>query len=146
MESRKVLFLCTSNSALSQMAEEFMRRNGGKAFEVYSAGLDPIGLNLSAAQVMAEMGLDISTQRGKSINAYSRLWHFNYLIILSNHAEEIFPKIFPFEVDHRIHWFIEDPANFRGTEEEKLAKFREVRDLIRLKVREWLIAQDIVIP
>lgn len=138
MATSKVLFLCTGNSARSQMAEAFLRKYGSEHFEAYSAGLEPKPINPFTIQVMEEVGLDISGQRSKGITEYLGKVLFQYLITVCDDAEKNCPTVWP-GVNQRLHWSFEDPAVFEGTDEEKLAKFREVRDLINAKIQEWLV-------
>ena len=141
MRKTKVLFLCTGNSARSQMAEAFLRKYAGMYFEVYSAGLEPKGINPSTIRVMEEIGFDMSQHTSKDLRQYIGKVHFGYLISVCDRAEISCP-IFP-GMGIRLHWSIEDPAEFVGTEKEKLAQFRAVRDQIDLKVRAWLGEQGI---
>ena len=136
MNKTKVLFLCTGNSARSQMAEAFLRKYAGDRFEVYSAGLEPKGINPYTERVMQEIGVDISGQYSKKVSEYIGKIHFGYLITVCADAEEKCP-IFP-GVGQRLHWAFEDPAAFVGSEEETLQKFREVRNQIDRRVRTWL--------
>lgn len=135
--SPRVIFLCTGNSARSQMAEAFLRRYGGDQFEVYSAGLEPKGMHPLALRVMDEIGIDISGQRSKSVREYLGKVLFQYLITVCDEAEKNCPTVWP-GVDQRIHWSFEDPAAFEGTPGQKLAKFREVRNQIEQQVLDWL--------
>jgi arsenate reductase len=132
-----VLFLCTGNSARSQMAEAFLRQLGGDAFQAFSAGLEPKGLNPFTVRVMDEVGIDISSYRSKGIDEYLGKEHFQYMVTVCHDAEQNCPRVWP-GVNTRLHWSFEDPAVFEGTEEEKLEKFRQVRDLIRTRVEEWV--------
>lgn len=131
---QRILILCTGNSARSQMAEAFMRKAVGDEFEVHSAGLDPRPIHPLTIQVMREVGIDIGDQYAKNVKSLLGQ-HFTYLITVCSNAEERCP-IFP-GVIYRMYWPFEDPAAVEGTEPEKLAKFREVRDQINLKIREW---------
>ena len=142
MNKPKVLFLCTGNSARSQMAEAFLRKYAGDYFEVFSAGLEPKGLNPLTIQVMQEIGFDMSGHTSKDLIQFLGKTHFGYLITVCDHAEKNCP-IFP-GMGVRLHWSIEDPAAMEGTREEKLANFREIRDVIDEKVRLWLIEKEIV--
>ena len=137
MHNPRVLFLCTGNSARSQMAEAFLRKYAGDRFEVYSAGLDPKPINPLTIKVMEEIGMDMSGQYSKPLTLYMGKVHFGYLITVCSNAEKECP-IFP-GMGMRLHWPFEDPAAFEGTEEEKLVKFREVRDQIDQKVHEWAL-------
>lgn len=122
------------------MAEAFLRKSGGSRFEPHSAGLEPKGVNPLTVRVMEEVGIDISNQRSKGIETYLGKVLFQYLITVCDDADQNCPTVWP-GVNTRMHWSFEDPAKFEGTEEEKLAKFREVRDLIRNKVKEWVAEQ-----
>ncbi len=137
MSKARVLFLCTGNSARSQMAEAFLRKYGGNEFEAYSAGLEPKGLHPYMERVMKEIGISLSGQYSKHIREYMGKMHFGYLITVCDEAEENCPTAFP-SISQRIHWSFEDPASFVGSDEEKLAKFREVRDQIEQRIKAWL--------
>jgi arsenate reductase (thioredoxin) len=144
MEKSRVLFLCTGNSARSQMAEAFLRKYAGDRFEAHSAGLEPKDLNPVTVKVMKEAGLDMSGHRSKGIGEYLGKVHFQYLITVCDDAEKNCPTVWP-GVNQRLHWSFEDPAKFEGTDEQKLAKFRQVRDLIDTKMKAWLAEQNIPI-
>ncbi len=133
----KVLFLCTGNSARSQMAEAFLRHYGGNRFEPYSAGLEPKGIHPYAIQVMDEVGISLEGQRSKDVTEYLGRMHFGYLITVCSNAEERCPTAWP-DVSRRFHWALDDPAAAQGTEEEKLEKFRQVRDQIEQRIQECL--------
>jgi arsenate reductase len=132
----KVIFLCTGNSARSQMAEAFLRRYAGDRFEVYSAGFAPRPIHPYTVKVMKELGYDLSGQYPKDLSQYLGKVHFGIVITVCVKAEEQCPTI-P-GVGTRMYWPFEDPAAFQGTEEEKLAKFREIRDKINERTKEWL--------
>ncbi len=140
----KVLFLCTGNSARSQMAEAFLRHYAGDSFEAYSAGLEPKGLHPYTVRVMEERGVDMSSHRSKSVREYLGYVNFGYLIIVCADAEEKCPVVFV-GVSQRMFWPFEDPAAFPGPEDEKLAKFRAVRDQIDARVREWLASLNVAV-
>ena len=142
---QRVLFLCTGNSARSQMAEAFLRKYAGEYFEVHSAGLEPKGVNPFTVQVMEEKGIDISGQTSKGINTYLGKVLFQYLITVCDEADKNCPTVWP-GVNTRMHWSFEDPAAFQGTDEQKLEKFRQIRDLIDEKIRYWLAEQGIAVP
>lgn len=133
----KVLFLCTGNSARSQMAEAFLRKFGQGQFEAFSAGLEPKGLNPLTIQVMEEIDFDMSGYRSKGIQEYLGKELFQYLVTVCDDAERNCPRVWP-GVNQRLHWSFEDPAAFTGTDEEKLAKFRQIRDQIRERVTAWV--------
>jgi arsenate reductase len=132
----KVLFLCTGNSARSQMAEAFLRQMAGDRFEAYSAGLEPSIVNPLTIQVMNEIGINLSAHRSKSLMEYIGKVHFGYLITVCDRAEAKCP-IFP-GMGLRLHWPFEDPAAAKGSDESKLEKFRQVRDQIEKKIQEWI--------
>jgi len=136
MEKPRILFLCTGNSARSQMSEAFLRKYGGDKFEVHSAGLDPTVINPFTVKVLEEIGIDTSGQFAKSLDSYLGKVHFSYLITVCSKAEERCP-IFP-GMGTRIHWPFEDPAAFDGSDEEKMEKFREIRDQIEKKIKSWI--------
>jgi arsenate reductase len=133
----RVLFLCTSNSARSQMAEALLRHYAGDRFDVYSAGLEPKGMNPFTVRVMEEVGIPLTGQTSKDVREYMGKLHFGYLITVCANAEERCPTTFP-GVSQRMHWAFDDPAAIEGSDEERLAKFREVRDQIDRRIREWL--------
>ena len=131
----KVLFLCTGNSCRSQMAEGFLRACGGDAYEAHSAGTKPSAVNPLAVQVMNEAGINISGQRSKNVSEYLGK-HFPVVITVCDNAKEHCP-IFPGPC-LREHWPFEDPAEATGSEEERLAVFRKVRDQIGERVRSFV--------
>jgi len=139
MGNPKVLFLCTGNSARSQMAEGYLRRAAGDRFEAMSAGIEPKGLNPLAVEAMREIGIDISRQQSKDVVSLLGQ-HIPYVITVCDNARErcpIFPRTYKF-----LHWSFDDPAAAEGTHEQKLAVFRRVRDEIIQHIdRELLAAQ-----
>jgi arsenate reductase len=137
MSKGKVLFLCVGNSARSQMAEAFLRKYGGDEFEAYSAGLEPKGINPYTERVMEEVGVSLSVQHSKHVKEYMGKVHFGYLITLCKEAEASCPTTF-LGIGERLHWFFEDPSAFTGSEDEKLVKFREVRNQIEQHIKTWL--------
>jgi arsenate reductase (thioredoxin) len=142
MAEDRVLFLCTGNSARSQMAEAFLNKYGSDKFEAHSAGLEPAGLNPLTVKVMGEVGIDVSGQRSKGIDTYLGKTHFQYLVTVCDDADKNCPTVWP-GVNERMHWSFQDPAKFEGTEEEKLTKFREVRDIIEKKIKSWLQEKNV---
>lgn len=125
----KVLFLCTGNSARSQMAEVYLRHVAGDQFEALSAGIEPKGLNPLAVEAMREIGIDISKQHSKDVVSLLGQ-HVPFVVTVCDNAKErcpIFPGTWEF-----LHWSFEDPAAAVGSHEERLQVFRRVRDdLIR---------------
>lgn len=137
MNKIRVLFLCTGNSARSQMAEAFLRSYAGDRYEAYSAGLEPKEIHPLTKKVMDEIGIDISGQYPKSLKDYMGRLHFGYLITVCSQADANCPTSFP-DLSQRLRWDLEDPVTFVGTEGEKLNKFREIRDLIKKRVEQWV--------
>jgi arsenate reductase len=136
---KKVLFLCTGNSARSQMAEGLMRSLGAGEWEVKSAGVLPSFVHPLAIQVMKEIGIDISHQSSKSVDDFLNE-EFNYVITLCDYAAMTCPA-FP-SSGKRLHWPFEDPAAAIGTVEKRLTVFRKIRDEIRIKIEEFLKVQN----
>lgn len=132
---KKVMFLCTGNSCRSQMAEGFAKAFLGDVWEVYSAGIEPVGVNPRAIEVMREVGIDISNQTSDPIDP-ELLKQMDLVITLCGDAEEKCP-LTPPNVK-RIHWPLPDPVKARRTDEEILMEFRKVRDEIGRLVRETL--------
>jgi arsenate reductase len=122
------------------MAEALMRKYAGDRFEAHSAGLEPKNIHPLAIQVMREKGIDISNQASKGVDTYLGKTLFQYLVTVCDDAEKNCPTVWP-GVNQRVHWSFEDPAAFEGTDEEKLAKFREIRDRIEQRLISWLEAQ-----
>jgi arsenate reductase len=141
MDKIKVLFLCTGNSARSQMAEALLRHHAGDRFEAYSAGLEPRGINPYTMRVMGEIGIPLTGQYSKGVGEYLGKTYFGYVITVCSNAEEKCP-IFP-GLSQRFHWAFDDPAATEGTDEEKLDKFREVRDEIDERICAWLAEQGV---
>jgi arsenate reductase len=136
MAQKLVYFLCTGNSCRSQMADGFLKALGAEQYEVRSAGLEAHGLNPRAVQVMSEVGVDISHHTSDVIDRET-LERADYIITLCGHADEHCPVVVnPQAV--RWHWGFEDPAKASGTEEEIMAKFREVRDQIKQRIEQFL--------
>ncbi len=132
-----VLILCTGNSARSQMAEGLLRALAGDHFEVFSAGSQPSIVNPLAVAAMDERGIDIRSQRSKHLREYLAQ-PFEYVITVCDNAAESCP-IFPGPAQ-RIHWSFPDPAAAQGSEAERLASFRKVRDAIEAQLRAWVEA------
>ena len=137
MENERVLFLCTGNTARSQMAEAFLRKYAGRHLEAYSAGLQPSSVNPYTERVMREIGIDLSGQHSKSVREYLGKMSFSYLITVCAEAEANCPTTFP-GISQRLSWVFDDPAAVEGSEEERLEKFREVRDQIERRIKLWV--------
>ena len=125
---QRVLILCTGNSARSQMAEGLLRRLAGDRFEVHSAGTRPGGVRPEAVQVMREAGIDISGHRSKHVDEFAGR-HFDYVLTVCDNAREACP-VYPGQTT-RLHRSFDDPAAVPGSEDERLAAFRRVRDQLR---------------
>ena len=136
----KVLFLCTGNSARSQMAEGLLRHLAGDQMDVFSAGAKPSTVNPLAIRVMQARGLDISHHRSKHLDEF-RSQPFDYVITVCDNAAESCP-VFPGPAQ-RIHWGFPDPAAVQGSEAERLQVFGKVRDAIEARLREWLAEQSL---
>ncbi len=130
----RVLIVCTGNSARSQMAEGLLRHEGGEGFAVASAGVAPSFVRPEAMEVMNEIGIDISQQRSKSVAEFVAQ-PFDYVITVCDNANQNCP-VFPGPAK-RIHWDIEDPAAATGKPEIKLRAFREARDELQQRLREF---------
>ena len=133
-DRKRVLILCTGNSARSQIAEGLLRHDAGDRFEVASAGVEPTQVRPLAIKAMNEIGIDISGHRSKSVDEFEGQ-NFDYVITVCDNANQQCP-MFPGKTQ-RIHWSIEDPAAVVGSEEEQLKVFQRVRDELRDKLREF---------
>ncbi len=134
----KVLFLCTANSSRSQMAEALLRFHAGDQFEVYSAGITPTGINPYAIRAMDEIGINIRSQYSKGSKEFMGQIMFRYLITVCGDADENCPQALWARSGKKLHWPFDDPAKATGTDEEIMAKFREIRDQIDAKIKSWL--------
>lgn len=126
---KNVLVLCTGNSCRSQLAEGFLRYFAGEKAEIYSAGIEVHGLNPKAVQVMAEIGIDISSHTSNHIDEYQEVI-FDDVITVCDNARESCP-VFPTRAQ-KFHYNFPDPAKATGSEEEIMNEFRRVRDLIKV--------------
>lgn len=136
MKSKKrVLFLCAHNSCRSQMAEGLLRHFAGDKFEVFSAGSDPTPVNPLTVKVMKETGIDITGQYPKLVNKFLGQ-DFDYTINVCEDAKDSCP-VFPTKAK-KLHWSFADPASAEGSEEEKLSVFRQIRDEISAKIKEFI--------
>jgi len=127
----RVLFLCSHNSARSQMAEGMLRAWAGDRFEAHSAGTEATEVRPLAIRAMDEIGIDISGHESKTVDRYQGE-HFDYALTVCEDATEACPY---FPADHQIHWSFEDPSAATGTDDERLAVFRRVRDQIGERIR-----------
>jgi len=134
---RRVLFICTHNSARSQMAEGLLRHLGNERFEVFSAGTEATFVRPMAIQAMAELGIDISHQQSKTLDRYLGEL-FDDVITVCDTAAEACP-VFP-GATRRLHWSFEDPSKATGSETEQLKVYRQVRDEIRSRIENELLS------
>ena len=132
----RVLFLCTHNSARSQMAEGLLRHLAGDRFEAHSAGTEATHVRPLAIKAMEEVGVDISGQESKTLERYLED-PFDYVITVCDDANEACP-FFP-GAKNRLHWSFRDPSRAEGSEEERLAVFRSVRDRIGERIERELV-------
>jgi arsenate reductase len=134
---RRVLFLCTHNSARSQMAEGLLRHLAGDRFEVMSAGTEATRLRPQAIEVMGEIGIDISSQESKTLERYVGE-SFDYVVTVCGDANEACPVFSG--AKSRLHWPLRDPSQATGTDEERLEAFRTARDEIQVRIEKELLA------
>jgi arsenate reductase (thioredoxin) len=132
MTPEKVLFICTHNSARSQMAEGMLRAWGGESFEAFSAGTHAKEVRPEAVAVMAEIGIDISSHRSKNLDAYQGE-RFEWVITVCDQARKECPVFTGAE--QTAHWGIDDPSEVEGTEADRMAAFRKARNELRNRVR-----------
>ena len=136
----RVLFVCTENSARSQMAEGFLRHHGGDDFEAFSGGAEPTRLNPLAVEVMKEVGIDISGQHAKDVIEFLGQ-NFQYLIRVCDKVRE--KCAVPPGAVWYLDWSLEDPAAAAGSTAERIEVFRRVRDEIETRVREFIVARPL---
>jgi arsenate reductase len=136
---KRVLILCTGNSARSQMAEGLLRHLAGKALEVHSAGTRPSAVNPLAIEAMREVGVDISRQRSKSVSEFAGQSFATVITVCDNAAEQC--PVFP-GAPQRIHWSLPDPAEVKGSASERLAAFRNVRDSLEQHLHGFVAANS----
>ena len=139
MKKTKVLFICTGNSARSQLAEALLRWHAGDHFDVFSAGLEPKTMNPMTTMVLDEWGIDSSNQYSKSINEYLGKKEFDFVITVCDSADQNCP-IFP-GTGVRLHWSFEDPSSV--PENLRLEKFQQIRDAIDCQLLDWLSEEGV---
>jgi arsenate reductase (thioredoxin) len=137
MNRQAVLFLCTNNAVRSQMAEALLNKKAADQLEAHSAGTEPKEIHPLTIRVMSEVGIDMSGHRPKDLRQYLGKLTVRYAIFVCPRAEEKCPVIWPGALN-RLEWPFEDPATQEGTEEERIAKFRSVRDRIDERITAWL--------
>jgi arsenate reductase len=135
-----VLFLCTHNSARSQMAEGLLRARDGERFEAFSAGTEATHVRPLAIRAMAELGIDISGQQSKTLDRYLHQ-RFDAVITVCDQANEACPVFFG--ARQRLHWSFPDPSKAEGSEEQQLGVYRQVRDAIRERIERELLAERV---
>ena len=140
-DKKRVLILCTGNSARRQMAEGLLHHEGGDRFEVFSAGTKPASLRPEAISVMDEIGIDISDHRSKSVNEFIGQ-PLDFVITVCNSAKEVCP-VFPGDVK-RLHWPFDDPSAVEGSSEVRKAAFRRIRDQIHGRIMVFLDGNESV--
>ena len=134
MKKQRVLFVCIHNSARSQMAEAFLNLEGGDRFEAESAGLEPGKINPLVVEVMREIGVDLSQKGTRDVfEVYRQGKQYDYVVTVCDEASGERCPVFP-GAAARLHWNFEDPSSFTGSQKEKLAKTRMVRDQIRQRI------------
>jgi len=133
----RVLFLCTHNSARSQMAEGLLRALAGDRFEPFSAGTEATRIRPLAIRAMAELGIDISGQESKTLERYLDK-SFDHVITVCDQANEACPVFFG--ARERMHWSFPDPSKATGTDDEQLVVYRQVRDAICERIERELLS------
>jgi arsenate reductase len=141
MSKQRVLFLCTHNSARSQMAEGLLRHLAGDRFEVYSAGTEATHVRPLAIRAMAELGIDISGQQSKTLDRYLGE-PFDYVITVCDQVNEACPVFFG--AKRRLHWSFPDPSRATGNEDEQLRVYRDVRTAIARRIARELLGTEAV--
>jgi len=136
-----VLFLCTGNSARSQMAEAILCARASNRFDTASAGMEPKGVHPLTLQVLQEAGIDTDGLHSKPSSDFLGKVTVRFAIVVCERANQHCPRIYPFAT-RTLYWPFDDPAAFEGSETAKLEKFREVRDQIAARIDEWLTEVD----
>ncbi|MBN1270245.1 MAG: arsenate reductase ArsC [Kiritimatiellae bacterium] len=137
----KVLFLCTGNSARSQMGEALLRKHVGHRFDVFSAGTEPKPIHPLTLRVLDEKGINTARLVSKGLDELITEGKFTHVIVVCDHANRTCPATLP-GMKERIFWPFEDPVAFKGPPDQQLAKFRQVRDQIEARIKEWLTRLD----
>jgi arsenate reductase len=144
--SPRVLFICVHNSGRSQMSEAFLKHYAGERFDAQSAGLEPAQLNPLVVEAMAEIGIDISQNKTKSV---FDIWKsgelFQYVISVCDAESAEKCPIFPGPTT-RLHWSFHDPSRVTGSYEQKLQEVRQIRDEIASKIQDWLASLPVEQP
>jgi arsenate reductase len=140
---KRILFLCTSNSARSQMAEALLRHHAGDKFDVYSAGLTATVINPHAIRAMDEIGINIRGQRSKDTKEYMGRIFFHYVITVCGLDDKDCPKALWAQGGQKLPWPFDDPSIATGSEEEIMTKFRQTRDQIAARIQTWLASEKV---
>ena len=142
----RVLFICVHNAARSQMCEVLLKHYGGDRFDARSAGLEAGELNPLAVEVMAEIGIDISQNKTKTVfDVWESGEAFEYVITVCDAESAEKCPIFP-GLTKRLYWPFHDPSKLRGTREQQLQKVRKIRDEIAAKIQDWLTSLPVEQP
>jgi len=143
---RRVLFICVHNSGRSQMSEAFLKHYAGDRFDPQSAGLEPSELNPMVVGAMAEIGIDISQNKTKSVfDVWKSGELFQYVISVCDAESAEKCPIFPGPTT-RLHWSFHDPSKVTGTYEQKLQRVRQIRDEIASRIQDWLASLPVEHP
>jgi arsenate reductase len=137
MNKPAVLFLCTNNAARSQMAEALLKKRAAEHFDAYSAGAEPKEIHPLTIRVMSEVGIDLNGHQSKHLRLFLGRLAVSVVVFVCPRAEEKCPTTWPGALN-RMEWPFDDPAAHEGSDEERLQKFREVRDQIDQKIADWL--------
>jgi arsenate reductase (thioredoxin) len=140
-----VLFLCTGNSARSQMAEALLRHLAGDRLQACSAGIEPKGVHPLTHRVLAELGIDTSGLRSKHVDEFLGSRQVQHVVTVCDAAARNCPSLHPM-AEHVLHWSFDDPASWPGGPAARLQKFRAVRDQIRARLTAWLASLDADAP
>lgn len=142
----RVLFICVHNGGRSQISEALLKHYAGDRFDAQSAGLEPGKLNPLAVEAMAEIGIDISQNKTKSVfEIWKRGEAFQYVIAVCDTESAEKCPIFP-GVTTRLHWSFRDPSKVTGSHERKLQQVRQIRDEIAVKIQDWLASMPLEQP
>lgn len=141
MDKRRVLFICTGNTARSILGQAILRELAGDRFEAHSAGLAPGKVRAETLAVLKEAGYDVTGLRSKSVDEYLGKTFIHYLITVCDDAEKNCPHVWPLGGE-RLHWSVADPASVPGDEVERLEAFRRARDDMKALIEVWIAGQD----
>lgn len=140
-KKQRVLFLCSTNSVRSQMAEALLRHQAGDLFEVCSAGIEPGEVHALTRRALTEIGIDDSPLKAKGLDVFLGRVKIDYAIILCEKAQRDCPRFYPFSL-RTLNWPFDDPVTFGATDEERLQHVRRVRDEIAARIKKWVVELD----